>query len=210
MPILLARVIDEGCLIAPVLVFLATITASSLGCSHWQPPELISAQPAAQIVYELQVATFRVTANAGATVKYQWQRNGNDIPGATSSVYTTPRTTIADNGMEFRAVVSTPHASETSNSATLTVNQGIDVPTYQYDNMRTGRDASEMVLTPTSISQSGFGKITSFVVDGRVDAQPLYMSNISIAGVGPRNVLYVATEHGTVFAFDADATGAQG
>ena len=81
----------------------------------------------------------------------------------------------------------------------------IDVITYHYDNMRTGQNTSEAVLTPANVNSVGFGKLGSFIVDGKVDAQPLYLSNVTIPGVGVRNVLYVVTENGTVFAFDADS-----
>ena len=81
----------------------------------------------------------------------------------------------------------------------------IDVITYHYNNMRTGQNTSETTLTPANVNSAGFGKLGSFIVDGKVDAQPLYLSNVTIPGVGMRNVLYVVTEHGTVFAFDADS-----
>ena len=81
----------------------------------------------------------------------------------------------------------------------------IDVITYHYDNMRTGQNTSETFLTPANVNSTKFGKLGSFVVDGRVDAQPLYLSNVTIPGVGVRNVLYVVTENGAVFAFDADS-----
>jgi hypothetical protein len=55
------------------------------------------------------------------------------------------------------------------------------------------------------VNSAKFGKLGAFAVDGKVDAQPLYLSNVSIPGHGTRNVLYVATEHGSVFAFDADS-----
>lgn len=70
--------------------------------------------------------------------------------------------------------------------------------------MRTGQNTTETTLTPASLNFTKFGKIGTFMVDGKVDAQPLYLSNVSISGVGMKNVLYVATEHGSVFAFDAD------
>jgi hypothetical protein len=80
-----------------------------------------------------------------------------------------------------------------------------DVTTYHYDNMRTGRNSNETALTTANVNPTKFGKLGAFVVDGKVDAQPLYLSNVSIPGHGIRNVLYVATEHGSVFSFDADS-----
>src|SRR5260370_4654576 len=80
----------------------------------------------------------------------------------------------------------------------------IDVTTYHYDNLRTGQNLNETTLTTANVNQSKFGKLGELMVDGKVDAQPLYLSNVSIAGVGAKNVLYVATEHGSVYAFDAD------
>ena len=84
----------------------------------------------------------------------------------------------------------------------------IDVTTYHYDNLRTGQNLSETTLTTANVNQSKFGKLGELMVDGKVDAQPLYLSNVSIPGVGMKNVLYVATEHGSVFAFDADNVSA--
>src|SRR5260370_2840514 len=81
----------------------------------------------------------------------------------------------------------------------------IDVVTYHYDNLRTGQNISETILTSANVNPTHFGKVGEFTVAGRVDAQPLYLSNVSIPSVGTRNVLYVATEHGCVFAFDADS-----
>jgi hypothetical protein len=81
----------------------------------------------------------------------------------------------------------------------------IDVITYHYDNFRTGQNSNETMLTPANVNSARFGKLGEFTVIGKVDAQPLYLSNVSIPGAGTRNVLYVATEHGCVYAFDADS-----
>jgi outer membrane protein assembly factor BamB len=80
---------------------------------------------------------------------------------------------------------------------------GLDVATYHYDAARTGQNLSEATLTPATVNASVFGRAGFFATDGKVDAQPLYLSSVSIPGQGTRNVLYVATEHGTVYAFDA-------
>src|SRR5437762_4108851 len=79
-----------------------------------------------------------------------------------------------------------------------------DVITYHYDNQRTGQNLNEVTLTPANVNSSKFGKLGEFAVDGKVDAQPLYLSNLMIGGQ-KRNVLYVVTEHGSVYAFDADS-----
>ena len=169
----------------------------------------ITAQPANQTVTAGQTATFNVTASGTAPLSYQWQKNAADIPGATSSNYTTPVTTTADSGEQFRIVVSNTAGSVTSNSATLIVNSGttnstIDVITYHFDNGRTGQNLNETALTPVNVNSTTFGKKGEFTVDGKVDAQPLYLSQVTIGGQ-KKNVLYVATEHGSVYAFDADS-----
>ena len=82
------------------------------------------------------------------------------------------------------------------------------VITYHNDNARTGLNPNETTLTPANVNVSTFGKLLVIPVDGKVDAQPLYLPNMSIPNQGAHNVLYVATEHASVYAFDAD-TGTQ-
>ncbi|HZW92483.1 MAG TPA: PQQ-binding-like beta-propeller repeat protein [Candidatus Eremiobacteraceae bacterium] len=82
------------------------------------------------------------------------------------------------------------------------------VLTYHNNNARTGTNFSESILTPSNVNSGSFGKLFTLEADGLVDAQPLYMSAVAIPGNGTHNLLIVATEHGTVYAFDAD-TGAK-
>jgi hypothetical protein len=79
------------------------------------------------------------------------------------------------------------------------------VLTYHNDNMRTGRNLSETLLTLKNVKSTTFGKLFVIPTDGLVDAQPLYAPDVSIPGNGTHNVLFVATEHGTVYGFDADS-----
>lgn len=72
---------------------------------------------------------------------------------------------------------------------------------------RTGEYDSEIFLTPENVNSTSFGSVFSYSVDGTVAAQPLYVPNITIAGVGTVNVLYVATQHDSVYAFNADTPG---
>ena len=83
-----------------------------------------------------------------------------------------------------------------------------DVTTYHNDNARTGQNLSETILTPANVNVTGFGKLFVLSVDGKVDAEPLYLAAVAFPGQGTHNALYVATEHDSVYAFDAD-TGAQ-
>ncbi len=89
----------------------------------------------------------------------------------------------------------------------VTSAQGTDVVTYHNDNARTGQNLNETILTLASVSSSTFGKRAFFPVDGKVDAQPLFLSALSMPGLGTHDVLYVVTEHGSVYALDAE-TGA--
>ncbi len=89
----------------------------------------------------------------------------------------------------------------------VTASSGVNVTTYHNDNARDGWYSAETMLTPQNVNSTSFGKIRELPVDGKVDGQPLYVSSLSISGQ-THNVLIVVTEHGSVYAFDADS-GAQ-
>lgn len=82
------------------------------------------------------------------------------------------------------------------------------VYTYHNDLARDGANQQEYALTPSDVNSSSFGKLFSCTVDGAVYAQPLWVANLQVNG-GPHNVVYVATEHDSLFAFDADTAPCQ-
>jgi hypothetical protein len=87
--------------------------------------------------------------------------------------------------------------------STLRASSFPDVVTHRNDTARTGQNLNETILTPANVRMSTFGKTGFFPVDGRVDAQPLFLSAVAIPGQGSHNVLFVVTEHDSVYAFDA-------
>jgi hypothetical protein len=170
----------------------------------------ITAQPANQAVIIGRPATFTVTAAGTAPLTFQWQKGGAPISGATASSYTTPATAQTDDGSTFLVVVSNAVGSMTSAGAKLKVvtgtakSRGTDVTTYKNDLSRSGQNLSESALNLTTVTASTFGLLRTLPVDGKVDAQPLYLSALSAAG-GSFNTVFVATEHDSVYAFDADS-----
>src|SRR5215472_1269992 len=81
----------------------------------------------------------------------------------------------------------------------------INVLTANYGNERSNANLQETLLTPARIAPGSFGKLGTLPVDGQVYAQPLYVSGLAIPGKGTHNVVYLMTEHNSVFAYDADA-----
>jgi hypothetical protein len=131
-------------------------------------------------------------------------------PGTAQNVTLAASTTAATGAA---TVTFTGSAGALSHTATLALTVQTppipDVTTYHFDNARDGLNAQETILTPANVTSATFGRIGAgfFQGDGKVDAQPLYLAGLNIGGTAT-NVLYMATEHDSLYAFNADS-GAQ-
>jgi len=180
-----------------------TITAAATDGSNSQatatasiilPPLAISPKTATLFVG----ATQQFTANAPVT----WSASCGSIDN--NGLYTAPN--VAGN-----CTVTATDNSGNQTTATVKVKSSQPPPALSYttwknDNARTGQQRNETALTPANVNAAQFGIKFSDSVDGAIYAQPLYVPNLSIAG-GTHNAVFVATEHDTVYAFDADAGG---
>jgi regulation of enolase protein 1 (concanavalin A-like superfamily) len=159
----------------------------------------------------------------GATVKPPYwvrlTRAGNLFSGSISpngTTWTAVGTYTVPMAAQLRVGLAvTSHANGSLNTAvfdnvTITAATtpppvaGIDVTTYKYDLARTGLNSAETVLTTANVRSTTFGFLRNLPGDGTVFAQPLYLSALSIGGVS-HNVVFVATEHNSVYAYDADS-----
>src|ERR1700688_4046338 len=190
----------------------ARVTSAAASSSSMTSAPAITIQPSDQSVSAGHPATFTVTAAGTAPLSYQWQKDAAPIAGATAPIYTTPATALSDSGSSFAVAVSDANGSTTSRSAQLLVVSGAkpagtDVLTYKNDPSRTGQNLAESTLTPANVTSASFGLLRNLMVDGKVDAQPLYVSQLSVSG-SAHNVVFAATEHDSVYAFDADTGSA--
>ncbi len=80
----------------------------------------------------------------------------------------------------------------------------VNVLTYHNQNSRAGQNIDETILNPARVTASNFGKLFAVAMDGKIDAQPLFVSGLSIPGRGTYNVVFAASEHDSVYAFDAN------
>jgi len=134
-----------------------------------------------------------------------WTASG----GTFSTQGKTTATFVAPNSTGNVTITATSVADPTkSASATIGVTDLTGVLTWRNDNTRAGANQKEYALTPALVRMATFGKLFSCPVDGAVYAAPLWAANLTIGG-GTHNVVFIATAHDTVYAFDADNTACQ-
>ena len=165
----------------------------------------VTPNPASFNVGSTQQFTATLTNGSGTT----------DITAtATWSVVNTAVATVNSAGLATGVAAGsttiTAALNGTSGKASFTVTlptpQGVNIPTWHVDNNRSGLNPYETTLTPANVAPQTFGKLFTYLVDGYAYAEPLLMSNVTING-SVHNVLYIATENDSVYAFDADSYG---
>lgn len=196
-----------------VFVFCGCVFTTSCGIGgtpngNPQPPTKSAPQPTITALTLTPAAlainvntTQQITANAAYS-------NGTSANVTTTAAWTIASPSIATVSSDgtITAVstgMTTITASLGAQIATATVTVGTNIPTWHGDNLRSGLNAGEGTLTPQNVDPQSFGKLYSWIVDGYIYAQPLFVSNLSINGAS-HDVVFVATENDSVYGFDAD------
>jgi uncharacterized protein YjdB len=193
-----------------------TISATLTGVTGSTQLTVTAAKTLTSIAVTPNPASFATgtTQQFTATATYSDGSTANLTSTATWASSNTSAATINAAGLAAAVATGTTTISATLNSvtgsapATVTAaNPGTtNVTTWHFDNDRSGLNPTETTLTPTNVTSTTFGKLFSYQLDGYAYAEPLLMSNVSING-GKHNVLYIATENDSVYAFDADNYG---
>ncbi len=176
----------------------ATVTVTSSASTPTISPASATVAPG---------ATQQFTSNASVTWSVDGVAGGSTSTGKITAqgLYTAPSTT----GPHMITATSAANASLSATSYLTVVNTSqAAVLTYHNNDARTGAYTEELTLTPINVNQTQFGKILAYPVDAEIYAQPLYVPQLNIPGVGKRDVVFVATQNNSVYAFDADATAA--
>jgi regulation of enolase protein 1 (concanavalin A-like superfamily) len=163
-----------------------------------QAPPVVTPRIAA--ITPSQSQQFAVSPAQGATWSVDGVGGGNSTVGTiTSSGLYTPGSAVGTH-----SIIATSIANPSqSGTATVAVTGLAGVYTYHNDLARDGANSQEYALTPANVNTTSFGKLFSCSVDGAIYGQPLWVANLTVNGA-PHNVVFVATQHDSLYAFDAD------
>ncbi len=171
---------------------------------------LINIDPEQSSITPTQTQQFTATISGTTNPTISWAVDG--IAGGNSTVGTissaglyTPSTTPAMHLIQATNVNNTQQTA----TAFIGVNNNAGTFTGRNDTLRTGQNLNEVALTTGNVNRTQFGKLFTYPVDGYTFAQPLYVAGVNINGTH-HNVVYVATENDSVYAFDADNNGTGG
>ena len=160
----------------------------------------VSPQTAAITLARTQQFTATVPGGGAATWSVDGIANGNSTVGVISA---TGLYTAGAAGTHTIIATSVVNSTQTA-SAIAAVTDLAGVYTYHNDLARDGANTQEYALTPGNVNTTSFGKLASCAVDGAIYAQPLWVANVTLSGV-KHNVLFVTTQHDSLFAFDGDS-----
>ncbi len=192
-----------------------TVTATLTGISG-TATLTVTAKAVKSIAVTPANASFAVgaTQQFTATATYSDNSTANITSTATWTAANTSVATIAAGGLAtgvaagsttIQAALSGITGS-TPITVTIAAGTGVNIPMWHVDPARTGLNSHELSLSPANVNSSGFGKLFSYQIDGYAYAEPVLVSDLTIKGA-THNVLYVATENDSVYAFDADNYG---
>jgi hypothetical protein len=180
---------------------LQTVTLSGSGTN---PTTTVTVTPGFASATHIQTVQYTATISGVESTDVTWSvdgiTGGNSTVGtiSTSGLYTPPAT----SGVHTIKAVNADKTERGIARVVATAFPGIF--TNHNDVGRTGQNLKEVVLTTGNVNNTQFGKLFSYALDGYAFAQPLYVPAVSIPGQGTHNVVYVATENDSVYAFDAN------
>jgi archaellum component FlaF (FlaF/FlaG flagellin family) len=171
-------------------------------------PAPVAVKPRIASLTQAQTQQYTAYLSNVVTTNVTWYVDnvvgGNSTVGtiSTSGLYTPPAT----SGSHTIKAVNIANTKQSA-SVPVVVSGFTGTLTHHGDNLRTGQNNYETALTTGNVNKTQFGKLFSQPVDGQIYAEPLWVPNVNIGGV-QHNVVVVATQHDSVYAFDADSSTA--